>query len=156
MEYCTGDKNETNRKGCQEKILEKASNFIKEFQDYRTAYGNYINNKTSNESNKLIDDYNKLSKMLQELKTLIDAYTSKYLLPNGANQEPNQFYDEIMIKYGHMLEGRKQLDQQIYDLYTTDYDSVYSNKPTLDSSIVTGVLWTIIVTFMLYYVIVKL
>jgi predicted RND superfamily exporter protein len=157
MDYCAGVKSDANREGCERMILDKVISSRTSFIDYQTAYKSYMSNKTTEKSNKLIDDYNTLTRLSQELKVLNDAYTSKYLPTNeDGSKDSQKFYDEIMSKYGKLLEMRGQLDQQIYDLYTNDYDSVYSNKSTVDSTVVTGVLWTLIVTLMLYYVIVKL
>ncbi len=153
-DYCTDVKSEANKKGCEDLIATTVKEFNDTFKQYDTAYNTYTKDNTG-DNNKLIDDYNNLSKKLEELKGYVDNYSNKYLTTSD-KKDSKRMYDEIVSKYSQLVESRRKLDQQIYDLYVNDYDSVYSNKQFVDSTVVTGILWTMIVTFMLYYIIVKM
>jgi len=149
--YCNIGPNDVNRRGYEDLILATINDFNNKFNHYKTAYDTYIKNKTGN-TNDIINEYNDISKKLKQLKSYVDDYTRNY----STVTDNSTSYDNIIGKYNQMVESRKKLDQQIYDLYVNDYDSVYSNKPSIDSNIVTGLLWTMFVTIMLYYVIIKM
>lgn len=152
------DKGDETRKNCEKLILNSLNDFNTNFKNYETAYSNY--NPTSSDpstANTLNADYQNMAKKLAEIETYVKKYTEKFLTNNDGTIKNSQiFYNEIIQNYNEMTESRKKLDQQLYDLYTNEYDSVYSNKPFVDSTVVTGIIWTALVTFMLYYVIVKM
>jgi hypothetical protein len=154
IDYCSKPVSDTNRSKCEEQIFTSINKFNSAFKDYETAYNSYIDKK--DDGNSLIINYLSITEKLEELKRYVDNYTTNYLSTTAGKQDSKEFYDKIMNKYSQMVENRRKLDQQIYDLYTNEYDSVYSNKQFVDSTVVTGILWTMIVTFMLYYVIVKM
>jgi len=62
----------------------------------------------------------------------------------------------LATNYNDILTQRKDLEQKLYELYTNDYDSLYSVKSMVDSSVITGILWTVLATTMIYYIVVKL
>jgi len=64
--------------------------------------------------------------------------------------------DEVKVKYDNIIQTRRELEQKLYELYNNDYDSLYSVKSLVDSSVITGILWTVLATTMIYYIIVKL
>jgi len=154
---CTNNKtDEGTRKSCEILIVKTLNDFNTNFQKYQGAYSSYEGNKNPGTASALNTEYTEMSKQLELIKTYVDKYTTKFLTNDGTNTNSQKFYKEIIEKYNKMIEDRKKLDQQLYDLYTNDYESVYSNKPFVDSTVVTGIIWTILVTFMLYYVIVKM
>lgn len=151
------DNTEENRKNCENLILKTLNEFNTSFKSYETAYSSYKPTQEPNADGSLRYGYLNMYAKLNKIKEYVINYTENFLKnSNGTTQNSQNFYNEIIEKYNKMIESRKKLDQQLYDLYTKDYDSVYSNKKFVDSTIVTGIIWTILVTFMLYYVIVKM
>ena len=155
-DFCAGVPNDTNRSKCEEQIFTAINDFNNVFKKYETAYNTYTKSDSTSGSVALLNDYNAISTKLTELKSYIDNYTTKYLTTTTGKVDSKKFHEEIMDKYNAMVESRKIMDEKLYELYVNEYDSIYSAKPVVDSTIVTGVLWTLIVTFMLYYVIVKM
>jgi hypothetical protein len=146
-----------NQKKCENLIVKTLNEFNNTFKTYESNYLTYKNTPSSvNTESELRREYSSMQDKLREIKGLVDKYTNNFLKTGTITQDSQNFYNEILEKYNRMIESRKKLDQQLYDLYTNDYESVYSNKPFVDSTVVTGIIWTILVTFMLYYIIVKM
>jgi predicted RND superfamily exporter protein len=146
-----------NQKKCENLIVKTLNEFNNTFKTYESNYLTYKNTPSSvNTESELRREYSSMQDKLREIKGLVDKYTNNFLKTGTTTQDSQNFYNEILEKYNRMIESRKKLDQQLYDLYTNDYESVYSNKPFVDSTVVTGIIWTILVTFMLYYIIVKM
>lgn len=156
MSDCNLPANPENQKKCENLIVKTLNEFNNTFKTYESNYLTYKTTSSGTSEDKLKTEYSSMQTKLGQIKSLVEEYTTKFLTKNNITQDSQNFYNEILEKYNKMIESRKKLDQQLYDLYTNDYESVYSNKPFVDSTVVTGIIWTILVTFMLYYIIVKM
>ena len=70
----------------------------------------------------------------------------------GAVKTPGQFdasYNSIKLK-------RAQLDQKLQELYNVDNSIPQLYQSQLDSTVYSGILWTVLATTLLYYVFIKL
>ena len=63
---------------------------------------------------------------------------------------------DLDTKSGDILKLRAELDQKLQDLYYTNNSLVSEHKVSYDTTMYTGILWTILATSVLYYVFVKL
>ena len=61
----------------------------------------------------------------------------------------------IIDQYHQLIEKRQKIDTQLYELYANDSESMYSINPTIESTVLTGIIWTILATSIIYYVILK-
>lgn len=157
--HCTNTyTTEETRKGCEKLIINSLNDFNTTFKNYKSAYHTYSNESTptNHTATNLNTEYQNMINKFKEIEVFVEKYSSKFLTKTETTQTSQNVYDKIITDYNQMIESRKKLDQQLYDLYTNEYDSVYSNKPFVDSTVVTGILWTLLVTFILYYVIVKM
>lgn len=75
---------------------------------------------------------------------------------NMRRPEGMQSLDEIDTSFSEIQSLRSELDAKLGELYHLD-NSIYSeNKMNYDTTIYTGLLWTVLGTSMLYYVFTKL
>lgn len=135
---------------CETQILTNIENI---FKSYYTEYND--NNKCYLDDN--LDNlqcdaiFTQLKTDWDKLKTDIDNYQKNY--PKYAQEADNP---SIISKYKELMEKRKKLDAKLYELYSNDYDSLYSVKPQMDSTIVSGIIWTVVASTMIYYIVMKI
>ena len=118
------------------------------YQVYNNAYTTYRDN-PKQPRNTLKDALAGVSVDIEKLTGLFEKYKS------NSNQE-GMTADEVKSKYDNIIQTRQDLEQKLYELYTNDYDSLYSVKSMVDSTVITGVLWTVLATSIVYYIVVKL
>jgi len=131
-----------------------------DFSDYKTKH--IINNNKEREYVTYKDAYATYQQKPQKIKNNLNETLSE--LTNGIDKlnsfikkyESNPMVEGLATNYNDILTQRKDLEQKLYELYTNDYDSLYSVKSMVDSSVITGILWTVLATTMIYYIVVKL
>jgi hypothetical protein len=72
------------------------------------------------------------------------------LVPNTGN------LNQVKENHGEILQLRSQLDQKLQELYTLNSSLTVENKVAYDTTIYTGMIWTILATSLLYVVFVKI
>jgi hypothetical protein len=99
-----------------------------------------------------------LTASIAALDMMITNYKTNFM--NATASTPTEgtdaFYTQLMEKYNKLLTTRKNLDEKLHELYENENNSLYSNKPEVDSAVITGILWTVLATTMIYYIFVKL
>ena len=161
--------NTTNREGCEIQIYDTITKFNDDFTNYQHAYNkcyspdgtrtcriNSIKDKKVTEIWNLInDDISNLNTYINEYK---DNFSKNDKLSNGTSSPAGspEFYTDILNQYNIIVQKRQKMDMQLYELYTNDHDSMYSINPMVESSILTGIIWTILATSIIYYVVIKL
>jgi len=118
------------------------------YQVYNNAYTTYRDN-PKQPRNTLKDALTGVSVDIEKLTGLFEKYKSNSI-------QEGMTVDEVKLKYDNILQTRQDLEQKLYELYTNDYDSLYSVKSMVDSTVITGVLWTVLATSIIYYIVVKL
>jgi hypothetical protein len=118
------------------------------YQVYNNAYTTYRDN-PKQPRNTLKDALTGVSVDIEKLTGLFEKYKSNSI-------QEGMTVDEVKSKYDNILQTRQDLEQKLYELYTNDYDSLYSVKSMVDSTVITGVLWTVLATSIIYYIVVKL
>jgi hypothetical protein len=147
-DYCSdGSFNDSNKELCRNSIDQYISSVNTSYTEYDTAFTLYKNYPTTpNEetaNNKLAD-----------LTTKLETLENKII-----NLKQNYDIDltkDIVTKYQAIVDKRQVLDRKLYDLYTNEYNSSYSVKPLVDSTVFIGVIGTVLASTMLYYIIVKI
>jgi hypothetical protein len=70
----------------------------------------------------------------------------------GSNPEPHSYPDiDLVSKEQEIQKMRSELDEKLRELYGTDNSILSDSKMELDTSVYTGVLWTILATATVYY-----
>lgn len=142
----------------ENEIMIKMKDVYSKLTDYNTAYYNCANNASfktdcninTNKDFKTL--YDNLKDSLKKLEDLINNYKKNY------NIIDNVDFNQIKTDYNKILENRKELDAKLTELYgaINGNDSLYNNQNHVDSAILSGVLWTILATSMLYYIFIRL
>jgi hypothetical protein len=100
-----------------------------------------------------------LTTAITNLNTSIDNYKQKYLNGGGITDFDGSF-NKLLEKKNNIVQLRNDLDHKLKEFYNMDNDSkissLYENQPMVDSYVLSGMIWTIFATTMLYYVFVKL
>jgi len=129
-------------------LLDYKTNNECEYPSYKDAYNTY-QDRVKEPKNSLLTALIGLNIDINKLNEFIEKYKSNPVI-EGMTQE------EVKTKYDNIVQTRRDLEQKLYELYNNDYDSLYSVKSMVDSSVITGVLWTVLATTMIYYIVVKL
>jgi len=123
------------------------TNKEREYVTYTNAYTTY-QQKPQKIKNTLSETLFGLTNGIDKLNKIIETYNS--------NQVVEGLDTLDTTTYNNILKDRNNLEQKLYELYTNDYDSLYSVKSMVDSSVITGILWTVLATTMIYYIVVKI
>ena len=103
------------------------------------------------QSNDVQDAYNRVNKRINAFNTAI-SHLNNVNPPSSYNKS----YDSIKNEYNQVTSLRADLDQKMKEILGT-YDSMYAmNKLHYDSTIYTGILWSVLATSLVYYVFVKM
>jgi len=158
--------NSNSRTDCETQIYNTFTQINNNYTAYQTAYNRCYSSATNicdtsgitilvNSITDIKNDIQYLDKYVNEYKThfldndkLIDK-TTKSAAGNS------NFYNDIIIQFNEIVQKRQKMDTQLYELYTNDSDSMYNINPMVDSTILTGIIWTILATSLIYYVVVK-
>lgn len=159
--------NSGSRSECEMQIYKTFTQINNNYTAYQTAYkrcyssSNYIctdisdNTILINAINNIKNDIYNLDKYIENYKTI---FLNKDKLTNNTTVSPagsTNFYNDIINQYAEIIQKRQKMETQLYELYTNDSDSMYSINPMVDSTILTGIIWTILATSIIYYVVVK-
>jgi hypothetical protein len=148
------------QKEVEDNIMNATENINTYLENYKTAYKDCRNKPINtnpqckiSENGALKTAYDNLNSEIAELNGFITFYKTNYM-PRGFDE--NTSITALMNDYNKILEKRKVLDNKLMELYGDENTSIYNNKPQVDSVVLTGMLWTILATGILYCVLVKI
>jgi len=98
----------------------------------------------------LTNDFRDISSALFNLDKHMISYKQ------SINFHSDVSFGQIKQEYEQIVNERQKLDEKLYELYTNDYESMYNTNSMVDTTFVTGIIWTILATSMIYYIVVKL
>ena len=131
----------------------------KEYSDYTNAYLTYIDCSAQNITIANINKKNLSSDPLNacNLPTTgsLDAAISK-MQTNVASLHTNDQTAIIDASYGDLVNIRSNLDLKLQQLYNLQNSAPNIYQTQLDSTIYSGILWTVLATTLIYYVFIKL
>ena len=156
-------------------VIASQNTLKQKYADFNTAYGKYLNcvdigGTTVNCLNNTGTIYSNpsLETETTALYMALGGTGASGPIPDSANTElqeiialnsalgavktPGQFdasYNSIKLK-------RAQLDQKLQELYNVDNSIPQLYQSQLDSTVYSGILWTVLATTLLYYVFIKL
>jgi hypothetical protein len=161
--------------------MEAESQLLADLMDFNNKYANYVqctdpalitngNNvqgqtcsTTDKDINTVNNAYNKLLTYTTSNRTNTltggDIYTllNTHLTNPVSNEQYDASFNYIKQTYNNdIIKLRNELDTKMKELYLTPDSRMYEYKNTYDSSIYTGILWTVLATTGLYFVFTKL
>jgi len=165
-DYCN---NKDKRSDCEIQIYNSILQLNKDFTTYQNAYNkcyspDNINNCINNNQNTkdLITATININKDIQQFDKYINEYKTIFLnkdkLLDSKTSSPagtDIFYKDIINQYHQLIQKRQKIDTQLYELYANESESMYSINQPIESTILTGIIWTILATSIIYYIIVK-
>jgi hypothetical protein len=153
-DFCKDNITEANHLNCESQILTNIENIFKSYySEYNNNHKCYQVDNLNNSNCKQI--FRKLQTDWVKIVTDIENYQKNY--PTYAQEMVDEENNpSIISKYKELVEKRNKLDAKLYELYSNDYDSLYSVKPQMDATIVSGIIWTVVASTMIYYIVMKI
>jgi len=76
------------------------------------------------------------------------------VISNNIQSDPS--YNALLTNYNNLANKRNDLDLKLQDLYNIDNSIPNLYNLQTDSTVYTGILWTVLATTLIYYVFIKL
>lgn len=149
-DYCNSTSKDQQK--CEYQILASVDDIFKDIKSYddNNCYTTATKSESVGTRCKVIEDGWKTK--IQNLNRYIEFYKSNFSNSLKTDLDKNP----IISKYQELIAKREKLDAKLYELYSNDYETLYSIKPQLDTTVVTGIVWTVVASAMIYYIIVKI
>jgi hypothetical protein len=161
-------KDPNTRNDCETQIYNAFTQINKDYATYQIAYKKCYSSSIittcsdTSDNTILINAINLIKNDIQNLDEYIKEYKTNFLNNDTLIDNKTQsssgstiFYNDIINQYNEIIQKRQKMDTQLYELYTNNSESVYSINPPLDSTILTGIIWTILATSIIYFVVIK-
>lgn len=132
------------------------------FNMYDTSFN--IRTQITNISNNRLPLYKTLSsepkkhlqQQLNDIKNLITRFNAIIISINSNTQIPPVDYNALKVQSESNMKLRSELDLKLAEIYEYDNSKIVQSREHLDSTVYTGVLWSILATSLAYFVFVKL
>ena len=158
--------NSNSRTDCETQIYNTFTQINNNYTAYQNAYNRCYSSATNicdtSGITILVNSITDIKNDIQYLDKYVNEYKTHFLdndkLIGKTTNTPagtSEFYNDIILQFNEIVQKRQKMDTQLYELYTNDSDSMYNINPTVDSTILTGIIWTILATSLIYYVVVK-
>jgi hypothetical protein len=161
--------NKDKRSDCETQIYNSILQLNKDFTTYQSAYNKCYSQNNINtclnkdkENKELITATININTDIQQFDKYINEYKTTFLnkdkLMDNKTASPagtDVFYKDIIDQYNQLFKKRQNIDAQLYELYANDSESMYSINPTMESTVLTGIIWTFLATSIIYFVILK-
>jgi hypothetical protein len=131
-----------------------SSNTCSNLQDaiavFNRTYVAYIKDKTN------IDNKQSMIEAHSYLANTINCLNSNVTNKTVYSDKDIGKYDDIKEKYPQLLSLRQDLDLKLQELYRVKNTIPVENKQQLDSVVYMSILWTVLATSAIYFVIAKM
>lgn len=126
--------------------------------DYRAANGEYIDYATFESAyttySQCISDYNCPAKIDNSSSNECKLCAAINTVATDIQSDPS--YNATMSSYNNLTKTRNNLDLKLQGLYNIDNSVPNLYQLQNDSTVYTGLLWTVLATTLIYYVFIKL
>lgn len=129
----------------------------REYTTYTEAYLKYLsceNNKLDNPPSSCRDTEPSNTTLLSAISNVSNNIAALKASPNNNGSLPP--YAEIDASYNKVVNMRNQLDLKLQQLYNLQNSAPNTYQTQLDSTVYSGILWTVLATTLVYYVFTKL
>ena len=97
-----------------------------------------------------------LQQQLNDIKNLITRFNAIIMSIKDNNLIPTVDYNALKVQSDSNMKLRSELDLKLAEIYEYDNSKIVQSREHLDSTVYTGVLWSILATSLAYFVFVKL
>lgn len=97
-----------------------------------------------------------LQQQLNDIKNLITRFNEIIGSVKNNNKIPEGDYTKLKVQSDSNMKLRSELDLKLAEIYEYDNSKIVQSREHLDSTVYTGVLWSILATSLAYFVFVKL
>ena len=106
---------------------------------------------SQNQNNQMLDSYAKTG-----VASVVTAAPNVFIAPVGTSTGKVADIPDFDPSHNAILTLRNELDEKLRELYYTDNSILSDDKYKLDTTVYTGVLWTILATATVYFLFVDL